>query len=363
MQAPQHIVLENTTGKEAIDTKQQNNNDTEVMKQSGAILPVRHGNEGFVISDLSWTSWLGLTAMVAAYGSYGVLINLSKENGIIPFSSTSLVLMIEGLKLTVSLSIYVSSKKKDPKWMWPSFQKALPFSVPGILYSINNNLSVLMQAHMDPATYQVLGNLKIVTTAVLYRILLQRQLKIKQWVSVGLLTVAGVCDSWFSLSDNTVKKSSELHLHVTLTGLVLMLIYCFISAFAGVYTEYILKKDLNTSLHLQNIMLYIVTVAINLFTWLTSKIVAYYSDADNAHFHLLEGFSIYTWLIILTQVFNGLAMSAVMKHGNNLVRLFVISCAMLFSTALSVLVLGLTLHGFFFITLVLVIFAIYIYYN
>lgn len=32
MQAPQHIVLENTTGKEAIDTKQQNNNDTEVMK-------------------------------------------------------------------------------------------------------------------------------------------------------------------------------------------------------------------------------------------------------------------------------------------------------------------------------------------
>lgn len=60
------------------------------------------------------------------------------------------------LQLTVSLSIYVSSKKKDTKWMWPSFQKALPFSVPGILYSINNNLSVLMQAHMDPATYQVI---------------------------------------------------------------------------------------------------------------------------------------------------------------------------------------------------------------
>ena len=38
---------------------------------------------------------------------------------------------------------------------WPTLREALPFAVPAVLYSINNNLAILMQVHMDPATYQV----------------------------------------------------------------------------------------------------------------------------------------------------------------------------------------------------------------
>jgi probable UDP-sugar transporter A4 len=63
------------------------------------------------------------------------------------------------------------------------------------------------------------------------------------------------------------------------------------------------------------------------------------------------------------QAFNGLGMSVVFKHGSNLVRLFVISCAMIISTTLSILVLGVSLNILYFVTSALVITAIYIYYR
>ena len=43
--------------------------------------------------------------------------------------------------------------------------------------------------YVDPATYQILGNLKIVTTGVLFRLLLQRRLSLLQWISLVLLMV------------------------------------------------------------------------------------------------------------------------------------------------------------------------------
>ena len=56
-------------------------------------------------------------------------------------------------------------------------------------------------------------------------------------------------------------------------------------------------------------------------------------------------------------------MSVVFKHGSNLVRLFVISCAMVVSTTLSIIVLGLSLNVLYFVTLLLVVVAIYLYYR
>jgi hypothetical protein len=75
----------------------------------------------------------------------------------------------------------------------------------------------------------------------------------------------------YDFSYGSMVDSKEARLtdqHITATGLVCILMYCFISAFAGVYTEYILKKDLTTSLHLQNMMLYTFTISLNFVGWL-----------------------------------------------------------------------------------------------
>lgn len=43
--------------------------------------------------------------------------------------------------------------------------------------------------YVNPATYQILGNLKIVTTGVLLRLCLQRRLSLLQWMALVLLMV------------------------------------------------------------------------------------------------------------------------------------------------------------------------------
>lgn len=43
--------------------------------------------------------------------------------------------------------------------------------------------------YVDPATYQILGNLKIVTTGVLFRLLLRRRLSTLQWIALALLMI------------------------------------------------------------------------------------------------------------------------------------------------------------------------------
>ena len=42
---------------------------------------------------------------------------------------------------------------------------------------------------MDPATYQILGNLKIVTTGLLLWACLRRQLSVLQWLALALLMI------------------------------------------------------------------------------------------------------------------------------------------------------------------------------
>ena len=56
-------------------------------------------------------------------------------------------------------------------------------------------------------------------------------------------------------------------------------------------------------------------------------------------------------------------MSAIFKHGNNITRLFLISCAMLVTTVLSMLIFNLQLNVYFCAAFVLVVFALGLYYK
>ncbi|KAK0070361.1 UDP-sugar transporter protein SLC35A4 [Biomphalaria pfeifferi] len=225
---------------------------------------------------------------VLAYSSYGVFINLSRVNGIIMYKSSSLVLLLEIIKFTISFMILWSEKNKL-NYKQIKFRSVISFSLPALCYGINNNLAVYMQDYMDPSTFQVLCNLKIVSTAVLYRLIMNRKLKFVQWLSLTLMTLAGMLNSYIGMKD---KPQSLNDVYLTPVGLSLTLVYCFLSGLAGVYTEYILKKEPMTLLSLQNCYLYIFGILFNFTFW-------YSQTAEDES--LLQGFTLYTWLILLTQ--------------------------------------------------------------
>ncbi|CAF3831149.1 unnamed protein product [Adineta steineri] len=310
---------------------------------------------------------------VLAYGSYSVLVHLCEKNGVITFSSTTMNFILEVVKLSFSIiALTISSStigniypSKEQFISW--FKQSLPYSIPGVLYFINNNLAVHMQLYMDPASYQILGNFKILTTAILYRLIIKQNLKRKQWFALFLLFSGGVA---YSLG--TIRNSSGVPNQITTSGAVIhrmyvhplgffmITSYCIISGFSGVYNEWILKKYYTESIHIQNIFLYTYGVIFNLIPAIT---VAMYSSGSSYSFNLFHGFTFYTWVIIITQALSGIFMSIVIKHSSNIIRLFVISFSLIVAAILSVFIFNIHLNIYFFITFITMICSLSIYYS
>ena len=63
------------------------------------------------------------------------------------------------------------------------------FLVPSVIYWLHNNVQFVTLRYVDPATYQIMGNLKIVTTGLLLWLCLRRQLSPLQWMALALLMI------------------------------------------------------------------------------------------------------------------------------------------------------------------------------
>lgn len=298
-----------------------------------------------------------LCLLVLIYGSHAPLISLTQSDGRVPFSPSSCVVLIELIKLLVSMATLMATEGGSAlSGMRVRWVLVLPYAVPALLYALNNNLVVYMQAHMDPSTFQLLSNLKIISTATLYSSCLGKRLRPTQWLALGLLTVAGGAHSYGSLAEGP-QAGQDSHrgprLHVTALGLLLLLVYCTASGLAAVATEHALKSQ-RLALSLQNCLLYCWGVAIN---------VCFHVGGVSEGRGFLEGFSALVWLIVIGQAAAGLMMSVVMKHGSGILRLFVISSAMLVNSALSWALLGLQLRPLFLVPVGLVALAAYLYYR
>lgn len=323
-----------------------------VIQNVGTSSPLRMRRRW--VKRIQWAFLLGL--MVLIYGSHAPLITLTKTDGQVPFSPSSCVVFIELAKLLISLMTLVLTGGLSALRAPPSLVLVAPYAVPAVLYAFNNNLVVLMQAYMDPSSYQVLSNLKIASTALLYSFCLGKRLQPVQWLALGLLMGAGLCQSFSSLDlgeSERAEAGEGLRLHITSWGLFLVLVYCCVSGLAAVYTERVLKGQ-KMPLSLQNLYLYVFGVVIN-------GLSSFSSVASEKSF--LEGYSWAVWAIIAGQAANGLLMSVVLKHGTGITRLFVISCSMLVNALFSWAILGLQLTPVFLVPVSMIGLAAFLYYR
>ncbi|EHA99522.1 Putative UDP-sugar transporter protein SLC35A4 [Heterocephalus glaber] len=294
-----------------------------------------------------WTLMLLLST--AMYGAHAPLLALCHVDGQVPFRPSSAVLLTELTKLLLCAFSLLVGWQAWPMG-GPPWRQAAPFALSALLYGANNNLVIYLQRYMDPSTYQVLSNLKIGSTALLYCLCLQRRLSARQGLALLLLMIAGgfyaaggLQDSW-----NTVPgpppgaAASTMPLHITPLGLLLLILYCFISGLSSVYTELLMKRQ-QLPLALQNLFLY--------------------TFGSGPGPGLLEGFSGWAALVVLSQALNGLLMSAVMKHGSSITRLFVVSCSLVVNAVLSAALLGLQLTATFFLATLLIGLAMRLYYS
>ncbi|KAM7533937.1 hypothetical protein Aperf_G00000107067 [Anoplocephala perfoliata] len=320
---------------------------------------------------------------VFLYSSYTIIIHLCEIDGKVPFSNAACVLLIEVFKLVLSVGMFLGEVVHEQRRMarLTGFFECLrnrlkrefsveggergpfrarffwiiaPFSVPAIMYTVTNNLGIIIQMEMDPATYQVLGNLKIFSTAILFRIIIKRPISKRQWFALFLLVVAGVINGCANFDTSSSNSSSVIH--VTLKGLILIIIYCTVSGFASVYTEYVLKDRVQMSLNIQNATLYVFGILIN------GALYIFQEAAITGDFNLLRGFTFLTWVLVVTQGITGIFIGFVMKYSSSILRLFLISSATIATAILSVLIFNLVLKASFLVSACVVICALALYY-
>ena len=117
---------------------------------------------------------------------------------------------------------------------------------------------------VDPVSLQLLGNLKIMTTAVIYRILLRpTPFTPPQWLAFALLTVSGMACTWDTLRPEAPLSAGPREAFVTPAGLALVLAYCVMGGFSGVYSEKILKDHRDVDLFEQGAALLLLSHACN----------------------------------------------------------------------------------------------------
>jgi len=258
-----------------------------------------------------------------------VLVTLSKVDGKLQYEYISTTILSEVIKLAISLALlsrvdYNSGELSPPKL---NLLESLRFAVPAFIYFINNNLVFVTLQYLDATTFQLCSSLKTVFTGILFRVFLQRELKDYQWIAI-LLLACGTSTSQLGLLSGGAQDERQ---QSQFTGVSLMLLSCLLSAFGGIFSEFLLKKDKSQSIHWQNVQLYVYGVGFNTLGLLGRDVATLSQNG------ILGGYNIWTWTVVLNNAFNGLAISAILKYTDNIVRVYAHAVAMLLTMLIDIL--------------------------
>ncbi|KAL2468797.1 CMP-sialic acid transporter 1 [Forsythia ovata] len=232
--------------------------------------------------------------------SQGILTTLSQSNGGYKYDYATVPFLAEVFKLIVSAVL-----------LWRECQKSPP-------------------PKMTTEWKSIMGNLKIVTTGILFRLFLKRKLSNLQWIAIVLLAVGTTT----SQVKGCGESSCDSLFSSPIQGYMLGILSACLSALAGVYTEFLMKKN-NDSLYWQNVQLYTFGAIFNLARLVLDDFRSGFEKGPWWQ-RIFNGYSITTWMVVLNLGSTGLLVSWLMKYADNIVKVYSTSMAMLLTMVLSV---------------------------
>ena len=217
---------------------------------------------------------------------------------------------------TVGLSV-------DNTFIAPA-SEILVFSVPAALYLAKNLLQYSIFLYLDPPIYQILKNLNIISTGVLYRIFLGNRLGKLQWSALYLLA-AGCAVTQLSNGSDAVFDTPT-------PGLFLAIILALLSGAAGGYTELVMKRRPKRNVNEQNMYP-------SLFGMFFNILAMIFHDGPRSllHTRYFDGYNLTVCVMIMNHALSGIAVSMVMKYADNIVKVYATSVSMVLTTFVSVM--------------------------
>jgi len=314
--------------------------------------------------------WVSLLMLVIQTVGVVFAMRLSRTTATtgVRYLNTTAVFFSEVMKMACSFLFL--SHEKGSLWaaaVYASEQMAkspaelAKVTVPGLLYTLQNNLLFISLSNLSGAVYQVTYQLKILTTAVLSVVILGKSLGSTKWSALLMLTV-GV--ALIQMPRGPPEEAAEADVSTTssphpegnaVVGLVAVLSACVTSGLAGVYLEKILKQT-DASIWLRNIQLAICGSALGFLGAL------WQDGAKIREGGFLQGYNRLVWGVILLQAVGGLVVAAVLKYADNLLKCFGNALSICISCMLSaVLLREFVPDKFFVFGTLLVMLATYVY--
>uniref|UniRef100_A0A7S4DUS5 Sugar phosphate transporter domain-containing protein n=1 Tax=Lotharella globosa TaxID=91324 RepID=A0A7S4DUS5_9EUKA len=277
----------------------------------------------------------------------------------LPYKTTSAIMCQEVIKFAFAAIYWYNfdyKKQKNDGLQNFNIKEFLMYSVPGLTYALQNSIVYFAIAILGPPTFQVFSNLKIITTAVLFRFILpNRGLTIIQWLAVVLLFTAMVISKISVFSQSGEEAGAWASKQELIFGCGLLVVNSTLSAFSGVFNEWLIKKiDPEAPLQFKNMQLYFFGCVLNFFGNILQ-------DAPGTDSGFFTGFSPVVWIIILNNAALGISVAYIMKYANNVVKCFTGAVAVYIATYLSSYFFGEVIDLAFMCGVVVLTVALYLY--
>lgn len=274
------------------------------------------------------------------------------------YNAAAVVLLTEMTKLVLATSMFVANDGTlgelagACRLHWRTLVK---YAVPAGLYCYYNNLTFTVLAVVNPSTYAILQNVRIIVTGLLYERMLNRKLSQLQWVAMVLLTIGCMVKeaNQFGVGDASEKVTPLL-----MYGLILVQTFC--AVFAGVYNEVLLKSDVQMSINLQNVFMYLNSIVANVVFMAIG--MSNYTLADAVKWeNIAPVLSPNVLSIVLCYALIGVVTSMVLKHLNSVLKTIAAALEIFLTAITSLAFFAIPIDSYTWIASVLVSLGVYIY--
>lgn len=335
------------------------------MDQKGAIFSSSTPSKGDNAISYNWFSVAVLLLLCIQNAGHALMTRYSrgilKEN----YDSTEVVICSEITKLIISTILFlnetdlkdisnnsnnnsnnttIQNNKSCTKKLFALIFSSMNILVLVVIYAINNLLIYFALGRIDTATFTVIAQLKILTTAIFSVVILGKTIDSTRWRALILLVIACIlvasprydCEEQrriLGIEDSELGNDKVYHFRETTIGLGAVVLMTIITGFAAVYFESILKSKqsyASLSIWARNVQLAFFSCVL-LFAYLGLNRMQTLDDEPYVPF---KGWTINTVLILLFQSGGGILVALALKYTDAVLKVLATSGAIVLSSLL-----------------------------
>lgn len=238
------------------------------------------------------------------------VMKIAQKDGVYSFSPQSSLVMSETIKTALS-ALYLFLESRDLNVARASLQdqssRPLTIHMSGLaaLYCFNNAIMFWLFAHADPGSISLIKSGATIVSAVLMYFWRRFRLSVSRWLVIVVQMLGLVVAQYDSCKGRSVLPPSVYGV---------LFLSLFNSSIANVWNEHVVKNFEFSGLAVKNIYLYAFGAVLNMGAFW------YYRAVDPSTPSFFQGYNLVAMLVVTSNAFIGIAMNAVYKYADALVK-------------------------------------------